>query len=195
MSRRPAASAAEQDALAAEYGVGPSQGASPYGSYGYGYGYGNAYGSYGYGRSSPYAAAGAASSPYAGVSTASPYGGASSAASPYAAGGGASTARGTWGSYAQQRTAEDLEEGNDARIEGLSARVKLLRDITSGIGSEAREGNTDLSSLVCRLKSCWRQELTWLRLTDRLVLWCHCFALDQLWEDDADGSSSKRVVV
>lgn len=87
--------------------------------------------------------------PYA--RTASPYAGgargSSSVASPYTS--SAPTPRGTWGpSYAQQRTAEDLEEGNDARIEGLSARVKLLRDITSGIGTEVREGNTDLSSLV-----------------------------------------------
>ena len=37
---------------------------------------------------------------------------------------------GAWGSYAQQRTAEDLEEGNDSRVEGLSAKVKMLKDVS-----------------------------------------------------------------
>ncbi|KDN53624.1 hypothetical protein K437DRAFT_289492 [Tilletiaria anomala UBC 951] len=54
---------------------------------------------------------------------------------------------GSWGSYAQQRTAEDLEEGNDIRVEGLSAKVKMLKDITIGIGNEVRDGNADLSTL------------------------------------------------
>lgn len=32
--------------------------------------------------------------------------------------------------YASQRTAEDLEEQNDERLEGLSARVKMLKDVS-----------------------------------------------------------------
>ncbi|KAL9938873.1 hypothetical protein V8E36_002592 [Tilletia maclaganii] len=50
-------------------------------------------------------------------------------------------------SYAQQRTAEDLEEANDERLEGLSARVKMLKDITVGIGNEVRDSTKDLDVL------------------------------------------------
>ncbi|KAK0555762.1 protein transport protein bet1 [Tilletia horrida] len=50
-------------------------------------------------------------------------------------------------SYAQQRTAEDLEEANDQRLEGLSARVKMLKDITVGIGNEVRDSTKDLDVL------------------------------------------------
>ncbi len=39
----------------------------------------------------------------------------------------------SWGSYAQQRTAEDLEEGNDTRIEGLSAKVRMLKDVSAAL--------------------------------------------------------------
>jgi hypothetical protein len=46
---------------------------------------------------------------------------------------GSALGGGSWGSYAQQRTAEDLEEGNDVRIEGLSAKVKMLKDVSSGM--------------------------------------------------------------
>lgn len=54
-----------------------------------------------------------------------------------------------WGGWGQQsRLAEQLEEGNDARLEGLSDRVKILKDITLGIGNEVREGTADLSTLV-----------------------------------------------
>ncbi|PWN24372.1 hypothetical protein BDZ90DRAFT_224731 [Jaminaea rosea] len=52
---------------------------------------------------------------------------------------------GGWGT--QSRLAEQLEEGNDARLEGLSDRVKILKNITMGIGQEVREGTADLSTL------------------------------------------------
>lgn len=45
------------------------------------------------------------------------------------------------------RLAEQLEEGNDERLQGLSDRVKILKDITLGIGNEVREGTKDLNSL------------------------------------------------
>ncbi|KAN0063224.1 protein transport protein bet1 [Thecaphora frezii] len=54
---------------------------------------------------------------------------------------------GRMAAYASQRTAEDLEEQNDQRLEGLSARVKMLKDITTGIGNEVREGTKDMGAL------------------------------------------------
>ncbi|CAD6888446.1 unnamed protein product [Tilletia controversa] len=50
-------------------------------------------------------------------------------------------------SYAQQRTAQDLEEANDERLEGLSAKVKMLKDITVGIGNEVRDSTKDMDVL------------------------------------------------
>lgn len=46
------------------------------------------------------------------------------------------------------RTAEQLEEQNDDRLEGLSAKVRILKDITVGIGTEVRDSTKDLDSLV-----------------------------------------------
>lgn len=46
------------------------------------------------------------------------------------------------------RTAEQLEEQNDDRLEGLSAKVRILKDITVGIGNEVRDSTKDLDSLV-----------------------------------------------
>lgn len=51
------------------------------------------------------------------------------------------------GSTAQQQSAADLEEQNDARLEGLSERIKLLKDISMGIGREVRESTGELNSL------------------------------------------------
>ncbi|KDQ12799.1 hypothetical protein BOTBODRAFT_34253 [Botryobasidium botryosum FD-172 SS1] len=48
---------------------------------------------------------------------------------------------------ASQRTADDLEGQNDERLEGLSAKVKLLKDISIGIGNEVRESTIQLSQM------------------------------------------------
>ncbi|PPQ63508.1 hypothetical protein CVT24_004736 [Panaeolus cyanescens] len=45
------------------------------------------------------------------------------------------------------RYADDLEGQNDEAIEGLSAKVKLLKDITIGIGNEVRESTIQLSQM------------------------------------------------
>ncbi|KAF8640770.1 hypothetical protein AX17_000420 [Amanita inopinata Kibby_2008] len=45
------------------------------------------------------------------------------------------------------RYADDLEGQNDEALEGLSARVKLLKDITIGIGNEVRESTIQLSQM------------------------------------------------
>ncbi|KAF8807215.1 protein transport protein BET1 [Phlegmacium glaucopus] len=45
------------------------------------------------------------------------------------------------------RYADDLEGQNDEAIEGLSAKVKLLKDITIGIGNEVRESTMQLSQM------------------------------------------------
>lgn len=47
------------------------------------------------------------------------------------------------------RTAEQLEEQNDEHLEGLTAKVRILKDITVGIGNEVRDSTKDLDSLVC----------------------------------------------
>lgn len=46
------------------------------------------------------------------------------------------------------QTADQLEEQNDERLEGLNSRVKLLKDITIGIGTEVKDSTKDLDSLV-----------------------------------------------
>ncbi|PFH46992.1 hypothetical protein AMATHDRAFT_77419 [Amanita thiersii Skay4041] len=45
------------------------------------------------------------------------------------------------------RFADDLEGQNDEAMEGLSAKVKLLKDITIGIGNEVRESTKQLSQM------------------------------------------------
>ncbi|KAI0321678.1 protein transport protein BET1 [Amylostereum chailletii] len=45
------------------------------------------------------------------------------------------------------RFADDLEGQNDEAIEGLSAKVKMLKDITIGIGNEVRESTHQLSQM------------------------------------------------
>ncbi|KAK0198595.1 protein transport protein BET1 [Armillaria mellea] len=45
------------------------------------------------------------------------------------------------------RYADDLEGQNDEMLEGLSAKVKLLKDITIGIGNEVRESTVQLSQM------------------------------------------------
>jgi len=50
----------------------------------------------------------------------------------------------SWGGH---RYADDLEGQNDEAVEGLSAKVKLLKDITIGIGNEVRESTKQLSQM------------------------------------------------
>ncbi|WFD30107.1 protein transport protein bet1 [Malassezia sp. CBS 17886] len=51
------------------------------------------------------------------------------------------------GNSLQQRTAADLEDQNDARLDGLSERIKVLKDISTGIGNEARASTAEMDSL------------------------------------------------
>ncbi|KAI0651617.1 hypothetical protein C8Q79DRAFT_934279 [Trametes meyenii] len=46
-----------------------------------------------------------------------------------------------------QRYADDLEGQNDEHLEGLTAKVKILKDITIGIGNEVRESTVQLSQM------------------------------------------------
>ncbi|KII93666.1 hypothetical protein PLICRDRAFT_400543 [Plicaturopsis crispa FD-325 SS-3] len=48
---------------------------------------------------------------------------------------------------AGQRYMDDLEGQNDDHLEGLSAKVKLLKDITIGIGNEVRDSTVQLSQM------------------------------------------------
>ncbi|KAF8350237.1 hypothetical protein F5887DRAFT_877700, partial [Amanita rubescens] len=45
------------------------------------------------------------------------------------------------------RFADDLEGQNDEMLDGLSAKVKLLKDITIGIGNEVRESTIQLGQM------------------------------------------------
>jgi len=45
------------------------------------------------------------------------------------------------------RHADDLESQNDEMLEGLGAKVKLLKDISIGIGNEVRESAIQLSQM------------------------------------------------
>ncbi|KAF9785976.1 hypothetical protein BJ322DRAFT_1099735 [Thelephora terrestris] len=46
------------------------------------------------------------------------------------------------------RFADDLEGQNDERLEGLTAKVKLLKDISIGIGNEVKNSVPDLNTLA-----------------------------------------------
>ncbi|KAF9499906.1 protein transport protein BET1 [Pleurotus eryngii] len=46
-----------------------------------------------------------------------------------------------------QRYANDLEGQNDEALEGLNSKVKLLKDLTIGIGNEVRESAVQLSQM------------------------------------------------
>jgi len=48
---------------------------------------------------------------------------------------------------AQQRTAEELESQNDEKLEGLTAKVKLLKDVTIAIGAEVKDSAQQLSHM------------------------------------------------
>ncbi|KAH8100527.1 hypothetical protein BXZ70DRAFT_937678 [Cristinia sonorae] len=45
------------------------------------------------------------------------------------------------------RFADDLEGQNDEHLEGLTAKVKLLKDITIGIGNEVKDSTIQLSQM------------------------------------------------
>nr|ODN85145.1 blocked early in transport 1 [Cryptococcus depauperatus CBS 7841]ODN85146.1 blocked early in transport 1 [Cryptococcus depauperatus CBS 7841]ODO02440.1 blocked early in transport 1 [Cryptococcus depauperatus CBS 7855] len=45
------------------------------------------------------------------------------------------------------RTAHELEGQNDERLDGLLGKVKILKDITTGIGSEVRDSNQLLGGM------------------------------------------------
>ncbi|KAI0296618.1 hypothetical protein BC826DRAFT_952079 [Russula brevipes] len=45
------------------------------------------------------------------------------------------------------RFVDDLEGQNDEAIEGLSAKVKILKEITIGIGNEVRDSTIQLSQM------------------------------------------------
>jgi blocked early in transport 1 len=47
------------------------------------------------------------------------------------------------------RTAEELESQNDEHLDGLTAKVKLLKEVTIAIGNEVRDSATQLSHMVC----------------------------------------------
>jgi len=48
---------------------------------------------------------------------------------------------------ARQRSAEEVESQNDEAIEGLTAKVRLLKDVTIAIGTEVRTSATQLSQM------------------------------------------------
>ncbi|GAA5974119.1 hypothetical protein JCM11641_003447 [Rhodosporidiobolus odoratus] len=49
--------------------------------------------------------------------------------------------------YAADRTAEDLEGQNEEALEGLSQKVKLLKNITINIGNEVRDSTKMLGGM------------------------------------------------
>ncbi|KAI0067852.1 hypothetical protein BV25DRAFT_1896797, partial [Artomyces pyxidatus] len=52
-----------------------------------------------------------------------------------------------YGGPSGYRYADDLEGQNDDALEGLSAKVKMLKDITIGIGNEVRDSTIQLSQM------------------------------------------------
>ncbi|KAK1927537.1 hypothetical protein DB88DRAFT_478343 [Papiliotrema laurentii] len=95
------------------------------------------------GRTSPYRPSSSASQ-----YSESPYGGGMSSGG---GAGGAATGPGAGiiggGGTGYTRTALNVEEQNDERLDGLLGKVKILKDITSGIGNEVRDSNLQLSSM------------------------------------------------
>ncbi|KAF8591981.1 hypothetical protein K439DRAFT_1325607, partial [Ramaria rubella] len=45
------------------------------------------------------------------------------------------------------RSAEDLESQNDEQIEGLRAKVQMLKNVTIGISQEVKESTVQLSQM------------------------------------------------
>jgi blocked-early-in-transport protein 1 len=125
MSRRPGAGVLDRHALLSTSAYPSSSRSSP----------------------APYRNASPFEQPY-GADTSDPYAeynvGAPKKEPPLNGGTNSSSGRGLFGS----RTAEQLEEQNDDRLEGLTAKVRILKDITIGIGNEVVDSTKDLDSLV-----------------------------------------------
>ncbi|PLW16107.1 hypothetical protein PCANC_12874 [Puccinia coronata f. sp. avenae] len=51
-------------------------------------------------------------------------------------------------SFSNHRTAEELESQNDEAIEGLSAKVRLLKEITVNIGTEVKDSTNLMATLT-----------------------------------------------
>jgi len=51
------------------------------------------------------------------------------------------------GAQHSSRSAEEVESQNDERIEGLTAKVKLLKEVTIAIGTEVKDSATQLSQM------------------------------------------------
>ncbi|EOR03948.1 Protein transport protein bet1 [Wallemia ichthyophaga EXF-994] len=49
--------------------------------------------------------------------------------------------------YSHTRPTQEMENQNDQHIEGLSSKVRLLKDITLNIGQEARDSAIELGSM------------------------------------------------
>jgi len=62
-------------------------------------------------------------------------------------GSSASTSGRTTPFDSRQRTAEELETQNDENLEGLNARVRMLKDLTKGIGNEIRDSTVQLTQM------------------------------------------------
>jgi len=71
---------------------------------------------------------------------------ASGRSSPHPGGSGG-VGGGVGGVPAGQRFADDLEGQNDEHLDGLLAKVKVLKDITTGIGQEVRDSTVQLSQM------------------------------------------------
>ncbi|ESK98457.1 snare complex subunit bet1 [Moniliophthora roreri MCA 2997] len=52
-----------------------------------------------------------------------------------------------YGEPSGHRFAEDLESQNDEALEGLGAKVKLLKELSIGIGNEVKESAVQLSQM------------------------------------------------
>ncbi|MBW0527241.1 hypothetical protein O181_066956 [Austropuccinia psidii MF-1] len=50
-------------------------------------------------------------------------------------------------SFSNHRTAEELESQNDEALEGLSAKVRLLKEISVNIGTEVKDSTKFLSTM------------------------------------------------
>jgi len=51
------------------------------------------------------------------------------------------------GGFSNARTAEDLESQNEEELEGLGAKVKMLKDISISIGNEVRDSTKFLNGM------------------------------------------------
>lgn len=52
------------------------------------------------------------------------------------------------GAGSRSAAAQHVEGQNDERLEGLLGKVKILKDITVGIGDEVRASNMELGGMV-----------------------------------------------